>query len=272
MTTTNRRPDSGERTEGYPRDRALFCTTPHSSYMDVAIVTVGDELLAGDTQDTNSTWLCRQLTERGVRVRRVTTVPDEIGEIARVVNEHRAEYEAVITTGGLGPTHDDLTMEAVAAAFGREVEPHEGALRWLEEHGGYTADDLVAGTTNLPAGARMLPNEEGVAPGAVVETVYVLPGVPAEMKAMFRLVADEFSGDRTYTTFLRTPQPESELIDLMVTIQETFGISVGSYPGEHVRVKLTARDPETLEKATSWLEERIDVLEEPETAGTSETA
>ncbi|UWG51119.1 putative nucleotide-utilizing enzyme related tomolybdopterin-biosynthesis enzyme MoeA [Halalkaliarchaeum sp. AArc-CO] len=237
--------------------------------MDVAIVTVGDELLAGDTQDTNSTWLCGQLTARGVRVRRVTTVPDDVGEIARVVNEYRAEYDAVISTGGLGPTHDDVTMEAVAAAFGRTVEPHEGALAWLEDHGGYSAEDLVAGTTNLPAGARMLPNEEGVAPGAVVETVYVLPGVPAEMKAMFQLVADEFSGDRTYTTVLTTPQPESELIDLMVTLQETFGVSVGSYPGENVRVKVTARDPETLEDAASWLRNRIEIVDSPEVSETT---
>ncbi|MEF8780698.1 MAG: molybdopterin-binding protein [Haloferacaceae archaeon] len=229
--------------------------------MDVAVVTVGDELLAGDTQDTNSTWLCRRLTERGVRVRRVTTVPDEVGEIARVVNEHRAEYDAVITTGGLGPTHDDVTMEAVAAAFGRDVEPHDGALEWLEEHGGYSAEELVSGTTNLPAGARMLPNEEGVAPGAVVESVYVLPGVPGEMKAMFELVAEEFSGRQTYTAFVRANEPESELIDLMVELQELFDVAVGSYPGDHVRVKLTADHPETVEEAASWLRERVDVLE-----------
>lgn len=230
--------------------------------MEVAIVTVGDELLAGDIQDTNSTWLCRRLTERGVRVRRVITLPDDVGEIARIVNEYRAEYDAVITTGGLGPTHDDVTMEAVAAAFGREVIPHEDALAWIEDHTGYSAGDLVEGTTHLPAGARMLPNEEGVAPGAVVETVYVLPGVPEEMKAMFELVADEFSGERTYTAFIKADEPESELIDRMNAIQETFDVTVGSYPGEHVRVKLTATDPNTLEEAAAWLRDRVQLLEE----------
>ncbi len=81
--------------------------------MNVAVVTVGDELLAGRTTNTNATWLCERLVERGVSVERVTTVPDRIGDIARVVNEYRAEYDAVIVTGGLGPTHDDVTMEGV---------------------------------------------------------------------------------------------------------------------------------------------------------------
>ncbi|MFW6000537.1 MAG: molybdopterin-binding protein, partial [Halorubrum sp.] len=86
--------------------------------MNAAVVTVGDELLDGDTENTNATWLCDRLDARGVTVRRVTVVPDEVSQIARVVNEYHAEYDAVIVTGGLGPTHDDVTMEGVAAAFG----------------------------------------------------------------------------------------------------------------------------------------------------------
>ncbi|MFC6737577.1 molybdopterin-binding protein, partial [Halolamina salina] len=119
--------------------------------MDAAIVTVGDELLTGDTENTNATWLCARLDDRGVDVERVTTVPDRVSDIARVVNEYHAEYGAVIVTGGLGPTHDDVTMEAVAAAFGRDVELHDEAVEWLREEGGYAAEDLVAGTAELPA-------------------------------------------------------------------------------------------------------------------------
>jgi molybdenum cofactor synthesis domain-containing protein len=144
--------------------------------MRVAIATVGDELLAGETENTNATWLCRRLAGRGVRVERVTTLPDRVADIARVVNEYHAEYDAVVVTGGLGPTHDDLTMEGVAAAFGRSLEEHPDVVEWFETHRGYTAADLAEGTTHLPRGARMLPNEEGVAPGAVVESVYVFPG------------------------------------------------------------------------------------------------
>jgi len=104
--------------------------------MDAAIVTVGDELLVGDTENTNATWLCGRLADRGVTVRRVTVVPDEVAEIARVVNEYYAEYDAVLVTGGLGPTHDDVTMEAVAAAFGRDLVANDQAADWLAERGG----------------------------------------------------------------------------------------------------------------------------------------
>jgi molybdenum cofactor synthesis domain-containing protein len=106
--------------------------------MHVALISVGDEILAGDTVNTNATWLGQRLAERGVDVERVTVVPDRVSEIASVVNEYRAAYDAVIVTGGLGPTHDDLTMEGVATALGREVEQNEEALAWLTEEGGYT--------------------------------------------------------------------------------------------------------------------------------------
>ncbi|SNR50187.1 competence/damage-inducible protein A [Halorubrum vacuolatum] len=223
--------------------------------MDVAIVTVGDELLVGDTENTNATWLCRQLSERGVRVRRVTVVPDSIAEIARVVNEQHAEYDAVIVTGGLGPTHDDVTMEAVAAAFGRDVEPNEQAAEWLEARG-YSAEDLTAETTHLPTGCRPLANIEGVAPGAVVESAYILPGVPAEMKAMFDSIADEFEGKPMHTVAVNVAEPESELLDRFTGIQERFAVRVGSYPGEHVTVKITAEDATEAEAAAAWLRER----------------
>ncbi len=223
--------------------------------MNAAIVTVGDELLVGDTENTNATWLCRQLSDRGVRVRRVAVVPDEVGEIARVVNEYHAEYDAVIVTGGLGPTHDDVTMEAVAAAFGRDVEPNEEAAEWLAERG-YSADDLTAETTHLPAGCRPLANVEGVAPGAVVESAYVLPGVPAEMTAMFESIADEFEGTPTHTVAVNVAEPESTLLDRFTELQERFTVRVGSYPGEHVTVKITADDAAEAEAAAAWLRER----------------
>src|SRR6056297_2631916 len=167
--------------------------------MNVAIVTVGDELLVGQTVNTNASWLAEQLTARGCTVDRITTLPDRIGEIARVVDEYHADYDAVIVTGGLGPTPDDLTMEGVAAAVGRETARHEAAMEWLTEQGGYSAEERAVGTAQLPAGARMLPNEVGVAPGAVVDSIYVLPGVPAEMKAMFESDAAEFAGEPIYT-------------------------------------------------------------------------
>src|SRR6056297_2880054 len=128
--------------------------------MRVAVVTVGDELLVGETVNTNAAWLGEQLRDRGVTVERMTTLPDRTADIARVVNEYHAEYDAVIVTGGLGPTHDDVTIEGVAAAFGREVVESEEVMEWLAEHGGYSRQDLAEGTGEVPSGSRPLPNHE----------------------------------------------------------------------------------------------------------------
>ena len=230
--------------------------------MDVAIVTVGDELLAGRTTNTNATWLCERLTDRGVRVERVTTVPDRIGDIARVVNEYRADYDAVITTGGLGPTHDDVTMEGVAAALGRPLEANDEVLERLTEVGGYAADDLTDGTTHIPRDARPLHNEVGVAPGAVLEGVYVLPGVPSEMKGMFETIEEEFEGKTTFRRVVTTDEPESTLLDRIDDLRDRFDVSVGSYPGESVAISIESSDDEEVMVAAAWLRERVDEVEE----------
>lgn len=229
----------------------------------MAVVTVGDELLAGDTTNTNATWLCQQLSDRGVTVSRVIVVPDKIDAIAREVNEARAEYDAVIVTGGLGPTHDDITMDAVAAAVGRETEQHEAVLEWLEENGGYTRSDLTDGTAMLPVGAEILHNEVGVAPGCIIESIYVLPGVPEEMKAMFGTIAAEFSGPDRYVEVVPADEPESALLDRLSKVRDQFaGVDIGSYPGDVVRLKVSGTDAETVEAAAAWLSARVDAPEQ----------
>ncbi|SHH60246.1 competence/damage-inducible protein A [Halobaculum gomorrense] len=229
--------------------------------MQTALVTVGDELLAGDTVNTNASWLAEQLTGRGVAVERVTTVPDCVDDIAAVVGEYRDAYDAVIVTGGVGPTHDDVTMDGVAAAVGVEVTPHDEALASLTEHGGYAADDLTEGTTHLPAGARAIHNEVGVAPGCVIDSVYVFPGVPAEMRAMFASVADEFVGEEPHTAVVETPEPESRLLDRLAAVRERYDVAVGSYPGDGVRVKFTGTDEAAVEDAADWFRDRVEPAE-----------
>ena len=227
--------------------------------MDVALVSVGDELLSGDTVNTNAAWLGERLDERGVDVERVTVVPDRVADIARVVNEYAAEYDAVIVTGGVGPTHDDKTMDGVAAAVGRSLETDETVLKWLTEEGGYTRDDLTDGTADIPSSARPLHNRVGVAPGCVVENVYVFPGVPKEMRAMFESVESSFNGEKRYAGSLVIDEPESALIDRFQRLQKEFNVKVGSYPGENVRVKIESTDETELKAALSWLRERSDV-------------
>lgn len=221
--------------------------------MDVALLTVGDELLSGVTVNTNSTWLCGSLVERGARVRRIVVVPDQIEAIANELIRLRDQCDRVIVTGGVGPTHDDVTMEAVAAALGRSMVEHPDAREWLLENGGYSASELVEGTADLPAGATALNNPVGVAPGAYVDGVYVLPGVPEEMKAMFETIADDFSGTVLHRNEVTVDEPESALLGRFAEIRDQFNVRVGSYPGEHVVVRITGEDAREVSAATDWL-------------------
>ncbi|MFB6074001.1 MAG: competence/damage-inducible protein A [Haloarculaceae archaeon] len=226
--------------------------------MRVALVTVGDELLAGDTVNSNASWLGRRLTERGATVERVTVIPDREADIARVVNEYRAEFDAVIVTGGLGPTHDDVTVDAVAAAFGRDVVESEEALEWIESHHGYARQDLTEGTGHVPEGARVIRNYEGVAPGCVIENCYVLPGVPDEMKRMFEEIEDEFEGEIRHVETVDADEPESALLDRIERLRAEFDVKVGVYPGHPVTVKIESTDPDEAAAAARWLSDRVE--------------
>ena len=226
--------------------------------MQVALVTVGDEILSGDTINTNAAWLGQRLHDSGVDVERMTVVPDRIADIARVVNEYHAEYDAVIVTGGIGPTPDDVTMAGVAAAFGTQVQTDEAVCEWLEGEKGYSNEDLAPETAAIPVHGEMIPNPNGVAPGCVIGNAYVLPGVPTEMKGMFEVIAEEFSGEPAYSETIRTPEPESHLLDRIVETQERFDVSVGSYPGEDVRLKIEGTDREAVSRAASWVRKRVE--------------
>lgn len=225
--------------------------------MDVAVVTVGDELLVGDTTNTNMAWLGQQLSERGATVRRGLVLPDELDVIADAVAELATAYDAIVVTGGIGPTHDDITMDAVAAAFNVGMAEHPDAVSYFHDHDTYKFENLTEGTAHLPANSRLIPNPEGVAPGAVVENVYVLPGVPAEMRSVFGEIAGEFTGQRVHVVVVETDQPESSLLDVLDEVQERFDVRVGSYPGDGVRIKIQSTDEETVETAAAWVRERV---------------
>lgn len=227
--------------------------------MQVEVVNVGDELLRGATVNTNAAWLGEQLLEQGVDLTRITIVPDEPSTIVEAVLEARDRVEKVIVTGGLGPTHDDRTMPAIASAFDRDLIEHPEARRWVATERGYDPDELTPGTLDLPEGARFLPNDVGIAPGAVIDGVYVLPGVPEEMKAMFGHITDEFIGPEWFETFLETEQPEREIADPLKELETRFDVSVGSYPGKRVQVRISSRDEDAVEAAEAWLRTKIDV-------------
>ncbi|APW98454.1 competence/damage-inducible protein A [Halobiforma lacisalsi AJ5] len=240
--------------------------------MDVAIITVGDELLSGDTVNTNANWLATQLAERGVAVERILSVPDDRESIADRVAAYGEAFDAVIVTGGIGGTPDDVTVEAVADAFDRELTVTELARSDVERRLAEIEDRLpehdlavdVDAEAALPEGSRPLLNDEGLAPGCVLENVYVFPGIPDELQAMFASVAEEFAGDRR-SQFLYTVEPEANIVHALEGAMDRFAVTVGCYPDReagHNRLKVTGTDDD-VEAAADWLLEAIDASETP---------
>ncbi len=241
--------------------------------MEVALITVGDELLSGDTVNTNANWLAERLAERGATVPRILSLPDDRAVIAEYVRSYADEFDAVIVTGGIGGTPDDVTMEAVADAFDRGMAHTELTLTAVEEHLAEIRDripnrDLAVDTeaeAAIPADARPLLNEAGLAPGCVVENVYVMPGIPEELRSMFDGVAEEFSGDKR-SRFLYTVEPEANIVPALRETMERFDAVVGCYPDRekrHNRLKVTATDDETLGAASEWLLANVNASETP---------
>ncbi|MEM4781208.1 MAG: molybdopterin-binding protein [Halalkalicoccus sp.] len=243
--------------------------------MEVAILTVGDEVLAGDTPNTNATWLADRLTDRGATVVRILTLPDDRALIAETVADWSARFDAVIVTGGLGGTHDDVTADAIADVFERDLVV-DRAVREdvIETVAAYRdanpelvdAHELeidVDAWAALPEDSRALINPEGLCPGCVLENVYAFPGVPTEMKALFEQVAPEFEGNSISRT-LYTPQPEGSMLSALSGVMERFDVTVGSYPDTegHNRLKLLGTDAQTVEAAAAWLAERVELAEE----------
>jgi molybdenum cofactor synthesis domain-containing protein len=243
--------------------------------MQVAILTVGDEILAGDIANTNAQWLATRLDERGATVVRILTVPDDRDLIASTVREWADAFDAVIVTGGLGGTHDDVTADAIADAFDRDLTVHDAvradvietvAAHRDEDPRAVDAEDLdldVDAWAALPAGSRGLLNPAGLCPGCVIENVYAFPGIPDEMRALFEQVAPEFSGD-TVSETLYTAQGEGSMVETLADARERFGVAVGSYPVKEGpnRLRLSGTDPDAVAEAAGWLRERVELAPE----------
>ena len=229
--------------------------------MGVAVIlTIGSELVSGDVVDTNGAWLARQLEQLGVPVRLMAAVPDDVELIASFVREHAARADLVLVTGGLGGTPDDVTREAISAAFGvpqRELADVADALRARFTR----SPEYAARWALLPEGSRPLENPLGGAPGFAIRNVYVFPGLPSEMEAMFGVIADELGGAGPIVSWRRRYRTrESEIAALLVEAGERYpGVLVGSYPSFHadgpvVEVVLKSGDAAALEAASAWLE------------------
>jgi molybdenum cofactor synthesis domain-containing protein len=229
-----------------------------------SIITIGNELLAGDTVNTNASWLAQQLEELGVTVTLMASLPDEVERIAEFVRAEAPRADIVIVTGGLGGTPDDVTREAMAAAF----EAPQGEVLELAERlrARFPADpEYAARWANLPGGARPLENPLGGAPGFVVANVYVLPGLPSEMKAMFGTVTSELQTEQPITSWRRVYETtEARIVGVLEAMGDRYpGVLVGSYPKFHVdgatvEIVVKSSDPAALEAAVGWIERALD--------------
>jgi nicotinamide-nucleotide amidase len=254
------------------------------------IVSQGEEILTGLVIDTNANFLCGRLTDLGLRVRGVVTAGDRIEEIAAALRSATIQSEVVVCTGGLGPTDDDLTAEAAALAFQRPLEFHPEAMAQIEQRFAAIGRQAAASDRRqamLPAGARLIPNALGTAPGFTLEAspghhLWCLPGVPSEMKPMWHeFVADDARSLFSITEPLRRlfrvmGRGESRLQDLLGDLPGRFpGIELGfraHMPENQVKLVAEPAAAQSLDAAVAEVRQRLgkDLFSEEEDVGLAE--
>jgi molybdenum cofactor synthesis domain-containing protein len=200
-----------------------------------ALAVIGDEILSGRTQDKNVAQVATWLNEQGIRLAEVRIVPDDLARIGEAVNALRAAHDYLFTTGGIGPTHDDITVDAIAAAFGVPVIVHPQARAILEDYyrerpGGLNEARLRM--ARVPEGAELLPNPTSGAPGVKIENVYILAGVPNIAASMLEALTGTLEGGRPVVSItIGARAPESEVAELLRETEQAHpGVAIGSYP------------------------------------------
>ena len=200
-----------------------------------ALVVIGDEILSGRTQDKNVAQVATWLNEQGIRLAEVRVVPDDLERIGEAVNALRSAHDYVFTTGGIGPTHDDITVDAIAGAFGVPVIVHPEARQILEDYyrdrpGGLTDARLRMART--PGGAKLLANPYSGAPGIKMGNVYIMAGVPSITASMLEALTGKLEGGRPVVSVtVGARAAESDVADLLRETEAAHpGVAIGSYP------------------------------------------
>jgi molybdenum cofactor synthesis domain-containing protein len=199
-----------------------------------ALLVIGDEILSGRTQDKNIAQVADWLNRQGIRLEEVRVVPDNEARIADAVNELRNTYDYLLTTGGIGPTHDDITVDSIAAAFRVPVIVHPEARRILEDY--YATRGRVTDArlrmARVPDGAELIPNPLSGAPGVRMHNVYILAGVPSIAANMLEALDGKLQGGRPVVSVtVGAYAAESEVADLLRETEAAHsGVAIGSYP------------------------------------------
>ncbi len=228
-----------------------------------ALVVIGNEILSGKTQDSNAYFTARELRNAGVELKRIAVVPDEIAAIAEEVSHCSAHFDFVITSGGVGPTHDDITMEGVAMAFKRKLIAHPELVNLIRQHMGVRTNSASLKMAEVPEGAMLNQAGDIRFPTVQVENVYVLPGIPQLFESKLTALKARLSADPYFVRAIYSNSFESSLAEhLNATLSIYPKLMLGSYPKighPDYRVKLTleSKDPEYLDKAFHHLLELI---------------
>ncbi len=234
-----------------------------------AVLVIGDEILSGRTQDQNSHYIAKYLAEIGVDTREIRVAPDVEAEIVAAVNALRARYDYVFTTGGIGPTHDDITADAIARAFGVGIEEDPRAINMLLER--VRPDQLNEARrrmARIPLGADLIENNVSKAPGFMIGNVIVMAGVPLIMQTMLDAVAPRLrTGARVLVETIEAHAiPEGRYAKDLAALAASFEeVSIGSYPqfssaGVRNQIVLRARDASKLGAAAAATREMISRL------------
>ena len=200
-----------------------------------AIIVIGNEILSGRTQDKNINFITNRCDKIGLDIKEVRIIPDEEKIIIKTVLELHKNFNYIFTTGGIGPTHDDITTESIAKAFKVKTQVNEDALNRLKKH--YKKMDIELNEARkkmsiIPVGALLIDNPVSSAPGFIFKNVYVLPGVPKILQAMFAGIEDKISGISNMLNInIIVHSPEGEIADFLDDIQKQYKeVSIGSYP------------------------------------------
>ncbi len=227
------------------------------------VVIIGNEILSGKVVDLNSPYLCRELRALGVEVERIVTIPDDIDVIACEVRAMSAAYDFVFTSGGVGPTHDDLTMDGVAKAFDLPIQVYDSIVERIERAQGQAANESLLKMAALPAGAALIDAGDLWFPLVVVGNVYVFPGIPELLRRKFDSIRERFRGVPFALRRVYVRLRESDIAaELHALLGEYPQLLLGSYPkiGEpefHVLLTLESRDADYVQRALDALLARL---------------
>ena len=242
------------------RNQRFFMT--QKTNVTAAFVMIGDEILSGRTEDKNLNFLAKNLTEMGINLREVRIVPDIENEIIFAVNEVRKKFDYVFTSGGIGPTHDDITSLAIAKAFEDELAQNIEATEILEKY--YGKENLNEARLKMafvPRKARLLDNPVSSAPGFRIENVFVMAGVPKIFQAMFAEASKELNGGKKIKSKeVKTTLTESILAKDLENLQKKYPqVTMGSYPFDGgTSLVFRSNDYELLEESATRM---IEILE-----------